>query len=49
MDEQQKLEQLKLLSIRKERLRQKVNELRKQKAKIESEIDDLVTEMILAD
>jgi hypothetical protein len=49
MDEQQKLVRLKLLSIRKERVRQKVNELRKQRTKIESEIDDLVTEMILAD
>jgi hypothetical protein len=37
------------LSIKKVAIKQKVNELRKQKIKIAKEIDDLVNQMVLED
>ena len=49
MDKERQLRWLKDLSIKKEAIKQKVNELRKQKNKIEKEIDDLVNQMVLED
>ena len=49
MNKGKQLQRLKDLSIKRESIKQKVNELRRQKSKIEYEIDDLVNQMILED
>ena len=49
MDKEKQLQCLKNLSIRKEVIKQKVNELRRQKYTLEREIDNLVNQMVLAD
>ena len=49
MDKERQLRGLKDLSIKKEAIKQKANELRKQKNKIEKENDDLVSQMVLED
>jgi len=49
MDKARQLQFLKDLSIKKDAIKQKVNELRKQKNGIEKEIDDLVNQMVLED
>ena len=49
MDKAKKLRCIRDLSIKKEAIKQKVNELRKQKSKITKEMDDLVNQMVLED
>ena len=49
MDKAKQLQCLKNLFIRKEVIKQKVNELRRQKYMLEREIDNLVNQMVLAD
>jgi hypothetical protein len=49
MEDSKKLQELKQLSIKKEQLRSKINELRRLKKSTDDQINDLVREMILAD
>ena len=49
MDKAKQLRCIRDQSIKKEAIKQKVNELRKQKNGIEKEIDDLVNQMVLED
>jgi hypothetical protein len=49
MEDSKKLQELKQLSIKKEQLRSKINELRRLKKATDDQINDLVREMILAD
>lgn len=49
MENSKRLLELKQLSIKKEQLRSKINELRRLQRSTEDQINDLVRELILAD